>query len=85
MAGLGIPIVLIFLFAKCQCQDLMSKGEIPDPGISSPDTVYQPGEPGANWTPEEIDSTRERLLQVALLKRNTFGHPYELCSIIKRL
>ena len=66
MAGLGIPIVLIFLLAKCQCRDLMSKDEIPDPGISSPETIYQPGEPGANWTPEEIDSTRERLLKVAL-------------------
>ena len=40
--------------------------QTPDPGEDSPETVYKPGNPGGNWTPEEIDSTRERLLKVAL-------------------
>ena len=35
------------------------KNEAPDPGPEM-DTVYIPGNPGAPWTKEEIDSTRCR-------------------------
>ena len=34
-----------------------------DYGVDSPGTVYKAGQPGTNWTPEEIDSTRQRILQ----------------------
>ena len=41
----------------------MSFDETPNPGEDSQETVYIPGNPGANWTPEEVDSIRERILQ----------------------
>ena len=36
----------------------MTSDQTPDPGEDSPETVYKPGNPGGNWTPEEIDATR---------------------------
>ena len=36
--------------------------EDPDPGPAL-DSVYVPGTPGADWTEEEIESTRFRILQ----------------------
>ena len=36
----------------------MTSDQTPDPGKDSPETVYKPGNPGGNWTPEEIDATR---------------------------
>ena len=36
--------------------------EAPDPGPAL-DTAYVPGNPGATWTEEEIESTRLRILQ----------------------
>ena len=38
--------------------------QTPNPGESSTETVYKTGQPGAEWTPEEIDSTRQRIFQV---------------------
>lgn len=40
----------------------MEVGMEPDPGPTL-DTAYVPGTPGADWTEEEIDSTRLRILQ----------------------
>ena len=40
----------------------MTSDMSPDPG-PSPDTAYVPGRPGADWTDEEIESTRYRILQ----------------------
>ena len=42
----------------------MTKDEQPDSGPESPDTVYVPGTPGGNWSPEEVESTRKRILQM---------------------
>ena len=42
--------------------DYLTVDEEPDPGPSL-DTVYVPGTPGAAWTVEEIQTTRERILQ----------------------
>ena len=42
----------------------MTKDEEPDSGPESPDTVYVPGTPGGNWSPEEVESTRKRILQM---------------------
>ena len=35
----------------------MTSDQTPDPGKDSPEAVYKPGNPGGNWTPEEIDAT----------------------------
>ena len=43
-------------------EDYLTWEEEPDPGPSL-DTVYVPGTPGAAWTGEEIERTRERILQ----------------------
>ena len=40
----------------------MPKDQDPDKGPQNQDTVYIPGEPGGQWTPEEVDSTRQRIL-----------------------
>ena len=40
----------------------LTSREDPDPGPAL-DTVYVPGNPGAAWTEEEIESTRLRILQ----------------------
>jgi len=42
---------------------LMTTDMTPDTGPEM-DTVYQPGTPGGDWTEEEIDSTRRRLMQM---------------------
>ena len=42
--------------------DYLTVDEEPDPGPSL-DTVYVPGTPGGAWTVEEIETTRERILQ----------------------
>ena len=60
---------LFILLARCQSQDIMDfEEQSPNPGEDSPDTVYKAGDPGADWTPEEIDSTRQRILQVKSIK-----------------
>ena len=62
------------IFINCRCyskeliwylyyQELLSLDEPSDYGVDSPGTVYKAGQPGTNWTPEEIDSTRQRILQ----------------------
>ena len=40
----------------------MPKDQDPDKGPQNQDTVYKPGEPGGQWTPEEVESTRQRIL-----------------------
>ena len=40
----------------------LTSREDPDPGPAL-DTVYVPGNPGAAWTEEEIESTRLRIVQ----------------------
>ena len=52
-----IPL-LILLVNTCNSLELMTSDQTPDPGEDSPETVYKPGNPGGNWTPEEIDATR---------------------------
>ena len=51
------------------CEELhyLTWEEEPDPGPSL-DTVYVPGTPGAAWTVEEIETTRERILQVMIFQ-----------------
>ena len=51
------------------CEELyyLTWEEEPDPGPSL-DTVYVPGTPGAAWTVEEIENTRERILQVMIFQ-----------------
>ena len=54
-------------FALCMtfaCAEIMTTNDVPNPGPDSPDTVYMPGTPGANWSPEEIESTRQRIIQM---------------------
>merc|ERR1719189_1389693 len=41
----------------------MTKDETPTLGPEM-DTVYQPGTPGASWTEDEVESTRQRVLQM---------------------
>ena len=61
-------ITLIVIFAFCTdfsiSEDYMTKDEQPESGPESPDTVYVPGTPGGNWSPEEVESTRKRILQM---------------------
>ena len=40
----------------------MPKGQESNEGPKQPETVYIPGTPGGQWTPEEVDSTRQRIL-----------------------
>ena len=41
----------------------MTPDMVPNPGPEM-ETVYIPGNPGGQWTPEEIDSTRRRVTQM---------------------
>ena len=59
----GLFLVVFSLFANCNSLDLLSLDDVSNPGEDSPGTVYKAGQPGANWTPEEIDFTRQRILQ----------------------
>ena len=59
----GLFLVVFSLFANCNSLDLLSLDEDSNLGEDSPGTVYKAGQPGANWTPEEIDTTRQRILQ----------------------
>ena len=58
-----IFVVITILLVQCGSSlDLMSSDIIPNPGDHSPGTVYKAGLPGANWSPEEIESTRQRII-----------------------
>ena len=63
----GLFLVVFSLLANCNSLDLLSLDDNPNPifshGENSPETEYKAGQPGANWTPEEIDFTRQRILQ----------------------
>ena len=49
---------------ECDETCYMKKNMEPNPGPESPETVYQPGNPGGDWTSEEVESTRRRILQM---------------------
>ena len=64
----------MYLLALCLLSSVLVRGEDyltweeePDPGPSL-DTLYVPGTPGAAWTVEEIENTRERILQVMIFQ-----------------
>ena len=59
----GLFLVVFSILANGNSLDLLSLDDVSNPGEDSPGTVYKAGQPGANWTPEEIDSTRQRILQ----------------------
>ena len=62
----GLFLVVFSLLANCNSLDLLSlddSDDNPNHGENSPETEYKAGQPGANWTPEEIDFTRQRILQ----------------------
>ena len=50
------------LFIRSDKFDLLTIDMSPNPGPSL-DSVYVPGRPGADWTDEEIETTRYRVLQ----------------------
>ena len=56
--------IFVLLAAPCNSLELMDSDQTPNPGDANPDTVYEPGNSGANWTPEEIDATRQRILRM---------------------
>ena len=58
---------LLLSSANVRGLDYLTVDEEPDPGPSL-DTVYVPGTPGAAWTVEEIETTRERILQVMIFQ-----------------
>ena len=52
------------IFVACiDDNDIMTPDMVPNPGPEM-ETVYIPGNPGGQWTPEEIDSTRRRVTQM---------------------
>ena len=66
--------IIAFLYVFCigfvtsmheDCDETcyMTKDMTPTPGPEK-DTVYQPGTPGGQWTPEEVDTTKRRILQM---------------------
>ena len=59
------PLLLSLLLPLAACYDgaYMSSDMTPDPGPEM-STVYQPGSPGAAWSPEEVETTRQRILQM---------------------
>ena len=52
---------VIYLVGPSKSLELMTSDQTPNLGEENPNTVYKPGDPGANWTPEEIDSTRQQI------------------------
>ena len=54
----------------------LTTDEAPDPGPVL-DSVYVPGNPGAAWTAEEIESTRLRILQAIHPDWNVKKEMYE--------
>ena len=59
----GLFLVVFSLLANCNSLDLLPLDGKSNRGEKSPETEYKAGQPGANWTPEEIDFTRQRILQ----------------------
>merc|ERR1712226_1088145 len=60
----SIFLVFMAIIASSKGNVYMTSDMDPTPGPESPDTVYIPGNPGGQWTPEEVDSTRQRILQM---------------------
>ena len=57
-------VVFLAIIAFSQGNVYMTSDMDPTPGPESPDTVYIPGNPGGQWTPDEVDTTRQRILQM---------------------
>ena len=59
------PLLLSLLLPLAACYDgaYMTSDMTPDPGPEM-STVYQAGSPGAAWSPEEVETTRQRVLQM---------------------
>ena len=60
----SIFLVFMAIIASSKGNVYMTSDMDPTPGPENPDTVYIPGNPGGQWTPEEVDSTRQRILQM---------------------
>ena len=56
----------------------LSGTEAADPGPSL-DTVYQPGTAGADWSGEEVETTRERILQA--INPTTYSEIYKTWTV----
>ena len=63
MFGKLIVALFAFGFGLVPAQDYMTTDMTPDQGPEM-DTVYQPGTPGAQWSAEEVDTTRQRIIQM---------------------
>lgn len=57
-------VCALVAFAAGSEKELMNSDQTPNPGNDNPETVYKPGNPGANWAPEEVDAIRDRILQM---------------------
>ena len=57
-------ILTLFLSSCYSEEDYLTTDDVPNPGPESPSTVYVPGTPGAQWTPHEVDTTRQRIIQM---------------------
>ena len=63
MFGKLVGVLLASWLGLVFAQDYMTTDMTPDPGPEM-DTVYQPGTPGAQWSAEEVDTTRQRIIQM---------------------
>ena len=52
--------LFIYLVGPSKSLELMTSDQTPNLGEENQNTVYKTGNPGANWTPEEIESTRQK-------------------------
>ena len=61
---LPISLILLMFLSPCWSDqfEYLTSRDSPDPGPYL-DSVYKPGTPGAEWTDEEIETTRYRILQ----------------------
>ena len=63
MFGKLVGVLLASWLCLVFAQDYMTTDMTPDSGPEM-DTVYQPGTPGAQWSAEEVDTTRQRIIQM---------------------
>ena len=65
LIGVLFALYADFVISNEECDDTcyMPSDMTPTPGPEM-DTVYQPGTPGGQWTADEVDSTRQRVLQM---------------------
>jgi hypothetical protein len=55
--------LLILCFGLVTAQDYMTSDMTPDLGAEM-DSVYQPGTPGGQWSADEVETTRQRIIQM---------------------